>query len=150
MFFYYYEEDSKAAAEVLSYLTMLIWKSSSARLFHAPDRKSRHQANALARVSRSTSSVLPFRKDSASESSSQLAPNNGLAVLNFFSLMTSVFSALFFSAGGSLSSAVLVGMVPISFAWSTKPRSSLPQPLFIMFPPDCMMNFWAKSRGQAG
>ena len=52
---------------------MEISKSDSGMVFQDPDRKSRHQANALLRVSRSTPSVRPSRCDSASESSSPLA-----------------------------------------------------------------------------
>lgn len=126
---------------------MLIWKSPSLRVFHDPDRKSRHQANALPLVSRSTSSVLPSRKDSASESSSQLAPNRGLGVLNFLSLTRSVFPTRFFSAGGPVSSVVTVGMVLRSFAWSAEAKSSSAQLLLVTFRLDCIVSFWAKSKG---
>lgn len=66
-------------AEVVarSYLMMPTWKSSSCRVFQEPDRKTRHQASALALVSRS--SVLPVWKDSACLS--QLAPNGGVLMM---------------------------------------------------------------------
>lgn len=118
-----------------------MWKSLSVRVFHDPDRKSRHQANALPLVSRSTSSVLPSRKDSASESSSQLAANRGLWVLNALSLTTSV---LLFSSGGPVSSVVTVGIVLKTCSRSVKPKS--PSPLLATFLLDCIVSFWAKSK----
>lgn len=129
------------------YLTMLIWKSSSLRVFHDPDRKSRHQANALPLFSRSTSSVLPSRKDSASESSSQLASHRGLGVLNFLSITTSVLPTRLFSAGGSLSSVVTAGMVLKRASWSAETKFSLPRLLLVTFRLDCILSFWAKSNG---
>lgn len=124
---------------------MLIWKSSSLRVFHEPDRKSWHQANALPLVSRSTSSVLPPWKDSASESSSHLAPNRGLGVLNDLPLTTSVFPTRFFSTGGAVSSVVEVGAVPRRPAWSAKTVSSLPQ--LVTSRIECIVSFWAKCSG---
>lgn len=127
---------------------MLIWKSSSLRVFHGPDRKSRHQANALPLLSRSTSSVLPSRKDSASESSSQLASHRGLGVLNFLSMTTSLLPTRFFSAGGSVSSVVTAGMVLKRSARSVKTKFSSPQLLLSTFRLECILSFWAKSKGQ--
>lgn len=137
------------------YLMMLIWNSSSWIVFHDPDRKSRHQANALILVSRSTSSVLPSRKDSASESSSQLAPDRGLGVRTFLSLTPSVLASRFVSTGVPVFSAVTAGMFlkrpGPGFSALSKPPSPPTPPLLLLlvtFRLDCIVSFRAKSKGK--
>lgn len=134
---------------------MLIWNSSSWIVFHDPDRKSRHHVNALSLVSRSTSSVLPSRKDSASESSSQLAPDRGLGVLTFLSLTPSVPTTPFFSSRRPVLCAVTVEMCLRSSGpgSSALPESPPPQPpllaeaLLATCPLDCIVSLRAKSKG---
>lgn len=129
-----------------SYLTMLIWKSFSPRSFQAPERKSRHQANALPLVSRSTSSVLPSGKDSSeSESSSQSASHGGLCVLCFW-LTTSALPSRFFSAVSV--SSVVAGTVLKSFTLYAAFESPSPE-LSVTFRRECIVSLCAKSKKEA-
>lgn len=136
------------------YLTMLIWKSASWRVFHDPDKKSLHQKKALVLVSRSTSSVLPLRKDSASESSSPwAAPSRGLGLLEFLSFRRKTFPTRFFSAGvpGTTSEGWVDVSLPLcclgpgscSLLGSSSPWRS-PRVTVL---PDCIVSFRAKTRG---
>lgn len=131
---------------------MLIWNSSSWIVFHDPDRKSRHQAKALTLVSRSTSSVLPSGKDSASESSSQLAPDRGLGVLTFLSLTQRAVATPFFSSGGPVCFVVTAGMCLKSSGTGLSVLLRSPSPpllllLVVTFRLDCIVSFRAKSKG---
>ncbi|KAJ0069703.1 hypothetical protein NL108_012330 [Boleophthalmus pectinirostris] len=100
-----------------------------------PDRKSLHQAYALPLVSRSTSSVLPSRKDSASESSS---PTWGLGVRSLWIATSKVPPTRFFSTAGPVSSVFMQ-------LKSTVPGPAMPLLLLIL--PDCIMSFLANSKG---
>lgn len=121
---------------------MLIWKSSSPRVFQDPDRKSRHQANALLLVSKSTSSDLPPLKDSASESSSQIAPGIEPIALNLSS-STSLFPTLLFSIGGPIPSPE-VRAVPKSSTLSVSPSLYL---LLVTFRRECIVRLCPKEGG---
>lgn len=130
------------------HLTMLIWKPSSRIFFHDPDRKSRHQAKALPLVSRSTSSVLPSRKDSASESSSPLGPNWGLGVLKCLCCWRTPSVLRFFSPVGSVSCTVREEMLLKAAAPGLSDPVKPPEPLLLpTLRADCIMSFLAKSKG---
>lgn len=148
----YYKNASTNLSHVIqiavnTYLTILIWKSASWTVFHDPDRKSLHHKNALLFVSRSTSSLLPSRKDSASESSSTW----GLGVLRYLSLTKSEVTTRFLPAEGQTPSEervwleMLLLWSPCS-VFSAVSKTFAPELLWVAFRPDCIVSLRARSK----